>query len=129
MASTPRFESWIDRQVREAMERGEFDDLPGAGKPLRLRNLGDPDWWIKQKLADEDLSGAMPPSLALRRAKERLGEVLDTTRTEAEAREIVEKLNETIRSANANPLTKPAVHVSQVDVEDVIAAWRERRRP
>lgn len=28
------FESWIDKQVREAEMRGEFKDLPGAGKPL-----------------------------------------------------------------------------------------------
>ena len=34
-----QYESWIDRQIREAIERGAFDDLPSAGKPLRL----DPD--------------------------------------------------------------------------------------
>jgi DnaJ family protein C protein 28 len=30
------WESWIDQQIREAQERGEFDDLPGSGKPLDL---------------------------------------------------------------------------------------------
>lgn len=30
------YESAIDKQIREAMERGEFDDLSGAGKPLNL---------------------------------------------------------------------------------------------
>lgn len=46
-----QFENWVDRQIREAMERGEFDNLPGAGKPLEL----DPseDWWIKAKMARE----------------------------------------------------------------------------
>ncbi|GLZ01820.1 hypothetical protein Acsp02_90710 [Actinoplanes sp. NBRC 103695] len=29
------YESAVDRQLREAQERGEFDNLPGAGKPLR----------------------------------------------------------------------------------------------
>jgi DnaJ family protein C protein 28 len=29
-------ESWIDEQIRQAQERGEFDDLPGKGKPLDL---------------------------------------------------------------------------------------------
>ena len=28
------FESWIDRQIRQAQERGDFDNLPGKGKPL-----------------------------------------------------------------------------------------------
>ena len=30
------WENWIDQQIREAQERGEFDDLPGMGKPLDL---------------------------------------------------------------------------------------------
>lgn len=28
--------SLIDEQIRDAMRKGEFDDLPGAGKPLKL---------------------------------------------------------------------------------------------
>jgi hypothetical protein len=28
------WESWIDKQIREAEERGEFEDLPGAGQPI-----------------------------------------------------------------------------------------------
>jgi DnaJ family protein C protein 28 len=30
------WENWIDQQIREAQERGAFDDLPGKGKPLDL---------------------------------------------------------------------------------------------
>ncbi len=29
-----RFEDYVGEQIREAMERGDFDNLPGAGKPL-----------------------------------------------------------------------------------------------
>ncbi|MBL8164671.1 MAG: DUF1992 domain-containing protein [Anaerolineae bacterium] len=29
-----RWESLADRQIRKAMEEGEFDDLPGEGKPF-----------------------------------------------------------------------------------------------
>lgn len=32
----PNWESWIDQQIREAQARGDFDDLPGSGKPLDL---------------------------------------------------------------------------------------------
>ena len=28
------WESLVDQKIREAMEQGEFDDLPGKGKPL-----------------------------------------------------------------------------------------------
>lgn len=30
------WESWIDQQIRQAQEQGEFDDLPDKGKPLDL---------------------------------------------------------------------------------------------
>jgi DnaJ family protein C protein 28 len=33
---TRDWESWIDQQIREAQERGQFDDLPGAGRPIDL---------------------------------------------------------------------------------------------
>ncbi len=40
------WESSIDKQIREAMERGEFDNLPGAGKPLDLSdNPHTPEEW------------------------------------------------------------------------------------
>ena len=41
---TPRqWESAIDKQIREAEERGDFDNLPGRGKPLRLESWDD-EW-------------------------------------------------------------------------------------
>ena len=41
------YESWVDRQIREAEERGAFKDLPGAGKPLKNLDTHDPDWWSR----------------------------------------------------------------------------------
>lgn len=35
-AGTPGWEPWIDTLIREAEERGAFDDLPGTGQPLDL---------------------------------------------------------------------------------------------
>lgn len=48
------FESWIDKQIREAEERGDFATLKGRGKPLPdgLNTTShDEQWWIKQKMA------------------------------------------------------------------------------
>jgi len=30
------WEKWVDQQIREAQERGAFDNLPGRGKPIDL---------------------------------------------------------------------------------------------
>ena len=43
---------WLDKIIREARERGEFDDLPGAGRPLSLDDhpLEDPDWRLANRV-------------------------------------------------------------------------------
>ena len=69
--------TWVDLQVRQAMERGEFDDLPGQGKPIE--DLGvehDPDWWVK-KLVERENIALLPPALALRKEDAELDGRLD----------------------------------------------------
>ena len=71
------WESSVERQIREGIERGEFDNLPGAGKPLEgLDGPHDEEWWVKQKLRREQVSG-LPPALAVRKELE---VALDTDR-------------------------------------------------
>ncbi len=42
------YTSWIDQQISEAAERGAFEDLPGAGKPLPKRSEEDAaQAWIR----------------------------------------------------------------------------------
>ena len=45
-----------DDKIRSAIERGEFDRLPGLGRPLHFDAADDPDWWIRRKLREEDLT-------------------------------------------------------------------------
>ncbi|HEV7722748.1 MAG TPA: DUF1992 domain-containing protein [Iamia sp.] len=59
----------MDRQIREARERGDFDDLPGRGQPIPGLDDTDELWWVRRKLAEEGVSST-PPSLVLRKAAE-----------------------------------------------------------
>ena len=48
MVESHRQEGFVDRVIREAMERGEFDDLPGKGRPIPGVGTVDTDgWWIR----------------------------------------------------------------------------------
>ena len=81
----PRWESPVEKAIREAQERGEFDDLPGAGKPLK--GLGDPDdpmWWLRRYAEREqlDMTGTLPPALQLRKEAAAFPESLADLRTE-----------------------------------------------
>lgn len=116
-----QFENWIDRQIREAMERGAFDNLPGAGQPIELDTSE--DWWIKAKMRAENLEAVLPLPLALRREVADIQDAVADCRTEAEVRERCEALNERVRENYRRPDTGPRIIVRLVDVDAVVAAW------
>jgi hypothetical protein len=120
----------VDAQIRAAEARGAFDNLPGAGKPIPgLMDPDDPAWWIKGFIKRENVPTEMllPPPLAMRREVERLPETVRTLRTEQEVRDHVEDLNHRIRRWIQIPVG-PQVPLAPVDVDEVVAAWAERRR-
>lgn len=123
------FETWIDRQIREATERGEFDDLPGAGKPIPGTNQPHDDlWWVKQKLAEEGLSMPLPPSLALRREADEVLELAMNAGSEGEVRRLITGINEKITAAIKRGISGPPVDLFPFNVERAVDRWRERSR-
>ena len=124
------FESWVERQVREARERGAFDDLPGAGKPLP-RTSDDALAWVRDKARREDLPVAamLPPALAVAREVEDLPARLARERSQARVRAIVEDLDARIDAARRGPQVGPPVRTARLDVEAQITAWRAAQPP
>jgi hypothetical protein len=129
-----RWESPVERAIREAQERGEFDNLPGSGKPLR--NLGspdvdDPDWWVKGLVEREqlDLTAAMPPALALRKEAATFPESLLDLRAEESVRAVLEDFNHRVKVDRLRPAVGnlPPLLARTVDVEDLVARWRDLR--
>ena len=119
--------SWIDQQIQAAQRKGDFDRLPGAGKPLPKRDTSDPDWWLKQKVADEGLELALPPSLQLRKdVRTKLAAIALLTE-EKKVREALQLLNERIRRANRASVSGPPTDLAPIPVERWIDGWRERR--
>jgi hypothetical protein len=45
-----KWESIAERKVREAIEAGEFDNLPSKGKPIELDRDPDPSMWMAHHL-------------------------------------------------------------------------------
>lgn len=124
------FESWVDRKIREATERGEFENLRGAGKPLP--GAGNPyydeDWWLKEYLRREGVGGeaTLPASLLLRRDVERLPETVADLMSEQQVREEVSALNRRIVEWLRMP-TGPHVPLSPVNADETVRRWRRRR--
>ncbi len=119
--------TWVDLQVRQAMERGDFDDLPGAGKPIAdLGEHHDPDWWLK-KLVEREHIAVLPPSLALRKEDAELDDTLDRLNVEADVRRHVKDFNERVIAARYRLPEGPPLVTMPRDVDEELAAWRDRR--
>lgn len=126
-SSQPR-ERWIDRQIREAQERGDFDGLHGVGEPIPdLDRPYDALWWVRRKLREEKISH-LPPTLQLRREVEVARAAVDRASSEREVRDIVAALNARIRHVNRTDVTGPPSTVMMLDEEETVRAWRGRGR-
>lgn len=121
-------ESPIDAAIREAIERGEFDNLPGAGRPLPNRG-SDENWWLTQYLEREEgsASGFLPRSLLLRREAEDLPERVARMASEGAVRDHVLDLNRRIAEEIRTPTGGPPLAMRPLDADAVVDRWRENR--
>ena len=142
-----RLESLTEKRLREAIENGEFDDLPGKGEPIDLkenpfedpdlrmvhrllRNAGFAPAWIEErKDIDAQLAAAQTK---LSRAWALFGDggkapsEAEWDRSLKEFRELVAELNRRIRIYN---LKAPAAvfHRKHIDADKIVESITSRR--
>jgi hypothetical protein len=123
------FRSWIDQQISQAEERGAFDNLPGAGKPLPDRGNAEDAWlidWIRREgISTEEL---LPTPLKLRKQSSRLASTVHEMGSEQEVRDAVADLNYQIAEWRKIPVGPP-IFVALVDADAMVARWREAQAP
>lgn len=121
------FESFVDKQIREAQEHGAFENLEGAGKPIPA-GAHDELWWIKGYLQRENLStdALLPESLQLRKEIEKLPSTLIDLRFEDSVREALRDLNARVVAWIRVP-SPPLIPLSPVDVEVWVDRWKINR--
>lgn len=120
--------AFIESAIQVAIRRGDFDDLPGAGKPLEgLGDHHDPDWWIRRKIETENLTGLGPPAILLRNEDRDLDDQLDLLGREADVREVLEDFNRRVIEARRQLQGGPPVVTAPRDIEETVAAWAQRR--
>lgn len=123
------FESFAERKIREAQEEGVFDSLPGFGRPIPdLDAPDDENWWLKNKLRQENLV-ALPPILEARLDAEKTLATVWSLGTEQQVKRTLQQLNQRIRQAHFSPLPGPAEGVAEINVESIVDEWRRRRLP
>lgn len=117
-----------DYLIRDAIARGEFDNLKYAGKPIPgLGENPDPDWWIKGLIQREHLTGLGPAAILLRREDAELDSLLDTRYSENQVRETVEAFNKRVIEARRQLQGGPPVITKIRDVDREVERWHVRR--
>ena len=120
--------AYVETAIQQAIRRGEFDNLPGAGKPLPgLNGRHDPDWWIRRKIESEQLTGLGPPALTLRSEDAALDDRLDNMHREQDVRAAIDDFNLRVKEARRQLLGGPPVVTQLRDPDDEVRAWHERR--
>jgi hypothetical protein len=125
-----RHEDWVERQIREAQERGAFDDLPGAGQPLPGldRPFSAERWavdWIRRE--GGDTGALLSPLLVLRRERAALLASLAELPSEADVRTVATDFNRRLLDQYRHPQDGPFIPVGVIDVDEAVASWRATR--
>lgn len=121
------FESPVDRAIREAAERGAFENLPGAGKPLSPTVPEQDDFLRRWAGAEEGGRSFLPMSLQLRKEAHDIPQRVAGERSEQRVRDLVEDLNRRISDEIRMPTSQPPLAMRRIDVQETVENWRTDR--
>jgi hypothetical protein len=110
----------VEQRIRDAQQRGEFDNLPGRGKPMDL----DDDRNIPEdlRLAYRILKNAdcLPPELELKREIRQMEDLLDNIPDEKEKYRQMKKINFKIMQLNMMGHKSPLFEEKQIYYKKLI---------
>lgn len=112
----------VEEQIKEAIARGDFDNLPGQGRPLPKGDDG-PGWWARRQIEQMRRQDRLA-DLSTRIDRD-LGEVW-VLREETAVRERVAEFNAEIEAANRDVPADEQLEL--LDPADVLATWRRMYR-
>lgn len=104
----------IEKKIKEAQEKGDFDNLPGRGKPLKLEDdSGVPE---DMRMAYKILKNAdcLPPELELKKEIRQMEDMLAGIPDEKERYRLIKKINLKITRLNMMGRGSPLLEADQV---------------
>jgi hypothetical protein len=127
------FETWVDHQISQSIARGDFERLPGKGRPLRglERDETAYDWAVaKARREGVDTAAMLPPGLALRRERDELPARAARLASETEVRALAEDYNVRVQAFWRRPQESRWSPVPGLaDVEALVSDWHRTRPP
>jgi hypothetical protein len=104
----------VEQKILEAQERGEFDNLPGRGKPLALED--DSNIPEELRVAYKILKNAdcLPPELQEKREIRQMEDLLESAPDEKERYKLIKKINFRIMKLNILGRKSPLLEERQI---------------
>jgi hypothetical protein len=116
----PGYEKIVEQRIKEAMDKGEFDNLPGKGKPIPLED----DSHVPEdlRLAYKLLKNAdcLPPELLEKKEILQMEDMLTTIPDEKERYKLIKKINFKIMKLNMMGKKSPLLEEKQVYFKKLI---------
>ncbi|MFO7985681.1 MAG: DnaJ family domain-containing protein [Desulfatiglandaceae bacterium] len=114
------FEKIIEERIKEAQQKGEFDDLPGRGSPIVYED----DSHVPEdlRLAYKVLKNAdcLPPELALKNEIRQMEDMLDGIPDEKEKYRQIKKINYKIMQLNIMGNRSPLLEETEIYYKKVL---------
>lgn len=110
----------VEQRILEAQERGEFDNLPGHGKPLELEDDSSipEDLRVAYKILKN--ADCLPPELQERKEIRRMEDLLESVPDEKERYRLIKKINHRIMMLNILGKKSPLLEERQLYYDKVI---------
>ena len=92
--------SLAEERIREAMEKGEFENLPGKGKPLKIENLSQLPEDLRAGYMLLKNAGMIPPEMEQKKELVDLQSLIDCCKDEGQKAKLKKTLNEKLLRFN-----------------------------
>lgn len=114
-------ETLAEERIRAALENGEFDDLPGRGRPLDLEDDAHVPPELKMAWRVLKNAGCLPPELEAEREIKNGLELLSAMTDEAERYRQMQRLNLMITRLNETRRRPVYLETEQAYYEKIVA--------
>ena len=120
------YQKIIEQRIKEANERGDFDDLPGQGEPLDL--IDDSNVPEDLRLAYKVLKNAdcLPPELEAKREIRQMEDLLDNIPDEKEKYKLIKKINYQIMKLNMSGKKSPLFEEQEIYYKKVVDRFSKK---
>jgi hypothetical protein len=108
------FQKIVEKRIQEALERGDFDDLPGRGKPIEIEDdsMVPEDLRLAYKVLKN--AGCLPPELQLKKEIRQMEDLLESIPDEREKYRQIKKINYRIMKLNLMGKKSPLLEEREI---------------